>query len=648
MTFKEKKENAKHVDCTTLCEPARETGYICPVCESGKHKNGTGMKYYANTNIMYCFSCKKYYDSIDLYQHKYNVEYKDAIERLNGGTYEIVKHIVKEPIREKKDFTDYIKTCKLTFMQDIKDKGDAYQYMISRGFMPEEIKMCVDCYDVGYDSKHIDYKNGDYEIISRRIIFPSTGFNHYVARSIEKAPKIKAYNPKGAKVDIFNFECCMNPCVKVVFVCEGIINALSVIMSGYDAIAINSVANTKIMLNKLTDEHKRIKWVIAMDNDNAGREATKRLVKGMNDKGIYPLLADIEGLKDKYDINDLFRDNREKLTQELKRIVKEGKSVRTESEQREKAVKNEVPNKDYVLTAEQIMGVVEKQDGEYIHIPNFDKISKAMRLKMRQTTIIGAETGIGKSSLALNWVHGLSEQYNVLYFNLEMAPRIVYNRLIAIDSGLKLDDIESFTKQDKETQEKIRESANSIAQRHIKVFDHVSRIDEIIKHIEQEEKDGDMPETIVIIDHLHNITTKENSEEYKRLSQISETFLDFYSKHNVCIILLAQQNREGKKDNKEPSLSSLNGCGKLEQDATRVCFLWNKERENGKPQLKFLIKKAREGQTTDSEGVNLDFDKPTQRMSEKKDEFIPVKDIPDAFKDSEQVKLQLNKPYDQK
>lgn len=635
MTFEEKKENAKRVDCRTLCEPARKSGYICPnpACGSGTHGNGTGMQYFENTNKMHCFSCGETFDSIEICRRNYNISYKDAIERLNGGTYEIVKHIVKEPIREKKDFTDYIKTCKLSFMQDIKDKGDAYQYMISRGFMPEEIKMCVDCYDVGYDAKHEDVFKEKPTRINQRIIFPSTGFNHYASRAI-KDYAMKKYNPINAEVGIFNLECCMDPCVKVVFVCEGTINALSIIMSGYDAIAINGAFNYKNLLKRLTDEHKRIKWVIALDNDNAGNTNKVKLIKGMNEKGIYPLLADIEGVKDKYDINDLFRDNREKLTQELKRIVKEGKAVkvRTESEQREKAVKNEVPNKDYVLTAEQIMGVVEKQDGEYIHIPNFDKISKAMRLKMRQTTIIGAETGIGKSSLALNWVHGLSEQYNVLYFNLEMAPRIVYNRLIAIDSGLKLDDIESFTKQDKETQEKIRKSAKRIEQRHIKVFDHVSRIDEIIKHIEQEEKGGEMPETIVIIDHLHNITTKDNSEEYKRLSQISETFLDFYSKHNVCIILLAQQNREGKKDNKEPSLSSLNGCGKLEQDATRVCFLWNKERENEKPQLKFLIKKAREGQTTDSEGVNLDFDKPTQRMSEKKrkkkDEFTPTNDTP--------------------
>lgn len=48
------------------------------------HNDGDpSMKYYKKTNSVYCFSCNKYGSVIDVYMQLFNVDFKEAIQRLN-------------------------------------------------------------------------------------------------------------------------------------------------------------------------------------------------------------------------------------------------------------------------------------------------------------------------------------------------------------------------------------------------------------------------------------------------------------------------------------------------------------------------------------------------------------------------------------
>lgn len=68
---------------------------------------------------------------------------------------------------------------------------------------------------------------------------------------------------------------------KPIFVVEGEIDALSIIDSGGQAVALGGVSNVRAMLDKLEKNRPTQPIVIARDNDSAGINGKKELVKGL-------------------------------------------------------------------------------------------------------------------------------------------------------------------------------------------------------------------------------------------------------------------------------------------------------------------------------------------------------------------------------
>jgi hypothetical protein len=63
-----------------------------------------------------------------------------------------------------------------------------------------------------------------------------------------------------------------------IHICEGIFKAMALALKGYKAISIMSSGS--FPENLLTEhDYKDVKWILALDNDNAGREATKKHIK---------------------------------------------------------------------------------------------------------------------------------------------------------------------------------------------------------------------------------------------------------------------------------------------------------------------------------------------------------------------------------
>ena len=65
-----------------------------------------------------------------------------------------------------------------------------------------------------------------------------------------------------------------------------------------------------------------------------------------------------------------------------------------------------------------------------------------VRPKKHTVNVIGARTGVGKTTYALNLANDLAERYRVLYFNLEMDQLEVNRRLLALESGIDVESIE--------------------------------------------------------------------------------------------------------------------------------------------------------------------------------------------------------------
>lgn len=271
-----------------------------------------------------------------------------------------------------------------------------------------------------------------------------------------------------------------------------------------------------------------------------------------------------------------------------------------------------------LLTLERAISILEAVDDHYLEMPGFPQLSEMLKIKTHDTIVIAADTGAGKSSLALNFLHELQDRYPALYINLEMDEATILQRLVAIHTGIELDEIEGY-KHDSNTRSKVNAAISEIVSRKdITLLADVYDLKEIEKQI-QTVTQGRTEPTIVFVDTGLLVTTgNKSASRYERFTQISEELRRISRLNNIVMFVLLQQNRAGKQDeNKEPTNSSLKESGSWENDATKIMFLWWNEASKGK---ELAITKNRSGKTG---SIKLNYTAHTQTYKEVKDYFTP-------------------------
>ena len=267
-----------------------------------------------------------------------------------------------------------------------------------------------------------------------------------------------------------------------------------------------------------------------------------------------------------------------------------------------------------LLTLERAISIFEAVDDHYLEMPNFPRLSEMLKIKTHDTIVIAADTGAGKSSLALNFLHELQDRYPALYINLEMDEATILQRLVSIHTGIELDEIEGY-KHDSNTRSKVNAAISEIVGRKdISLLADVYDLAEIEKQI-QAATAGRTEPTIVFIDTgLLVKTGNKSASRYERFTQISEELRRISRLNNIVMFVLLQQNRAGKQDeNKEPTNSSLKESGSWENDATKIMFLWRNDAAKSK---ELVITKNRSGRTG---SIKLNYTPHTQTYREAKD-----------------------------
>jgi len=101
----------------------------------------------------------------------------------------------------------------------------------------------------------------------------------------------KTHNPRGLKVQLFNQRYISKPTLanNIIFVVEGIFDALSLEEFGLSAIALNSTSNTNLLLKLIKANKDQLldkSFVIIGDNDTAGVKMSETLLKQLSDINI--------------------------------------------------------------------------------------------------------------------------------------------------------------------------------------------------------------------------------------------------------------------------------------------------------------------------------------------------------------------------
>ena len=293
-----------------ITAPARkkvngETSWICPLCGNGSGTDGDGLTFNPkskNIGALKCFGCNFSGDVIELYQRQQHTSFREAVKELSGmlnieletsdntnsgGTNSTAENSAAsgipaelpslsadkvEPEREEPaaDFTAYLEKCRANLPA-------AADYLAARGISMETAMK----YGLGFDEAADPVRNPDGTGTSvfpvPRLIIPEG--SSYTGRAVIDT-EYRYMGPKNAESGLFNADALWNsPCV---FVTEGAIDALAVIeSSGQQAVALNSVANTEKLLSVLREQPTKSMLYIMLDNDDAGRAATEKLLKDL-------------------------------------------------------------------------------------------------------------------------------------------------------------------------------------------------------------------------------------------------------------------------------------------------------------------------------------------------------------------------------
>lgn len=614
-----------------------EASYICPICGHGKGGDGlTRNPRSKDGNGLKCFGCDFSGDIIDLIRQHTGADYNTALSeaagylgieiepfrtdpgqdfnaskenkpeigpnsQVNTGEHKTPTDAEKTPGQGQNeagalsstgtsgsgpDFTEYYREC----AGRITDPAAA-AYITGRGISIETAKR----YMLGYDPKAdpagapgaTGYTYRPHP--APRLIIPVTA-GHYIGRRIDGGQDYKKMNNKGAQIGIFNAKDALAPAAdqdqgRPVFIVEGAIDALSIIEAGAEAVAINSTSNADLLLDTIDQAESRGPFILALDTDQAGRKAAERIKKGLEDRELPYIKADINGGKN--DPNDALIADRGKFEADINEAQEEAKT----------APAKRLPG---LLSYEEAVNLFDTANDDYIEMKSFPKFSRAAKIGLHDSVVLAADTGAGKSSLAMNFLNDLNDEYPIIYFNLEMDLIKVLRRLVAIYLGgiMDIDTIEQQYKKDDLTADIVKNALHLITGRKpLQVLQSSDAVTvEDIEEIIQRSIKGREEPTVVFIDHSLLVNTRAaNNSRYDRFTQISEKLRKMSLNNDIILFILLQQSREGKKDETErPRNSSLKESGSWENDATQICFLWYDPVDRRK---KILLTKNRNGYT---------------------------------------------------
>ena len=408
--------------------------YVCPLCGSGTGKSGTGAFSIKNGTSWKCFSCNEGGDIFDLYgaingttdhneqlrglsemygiqvasyrstaQEDFSPEYQkqDENERYTHNSIHTSVYTQADPPQQT-DYTDFF----LQAHSHIKETD----YPQQRGLSEETINR----FKLGYvaEWRHPKAPNAP---ASPRLIIPTSPHSYLARDTRETIPEEqRAYSKsKVGSIQLFNKKA-LQTATKPIFIVEGELDALSIIEVGGEAVALGTTTKSKALIELLKAQAPAQALIIALDNDEAGKRASRELTEGL--QGLNIPCYSFNPCGQYKDANEALQRDREALTI----AVAEAEHLQDEEEQakREAYLKNSTAN--YLQSF--INGIADSVDTPYIPT-GFKKLDSVLDGGLYEGLyIVGAISSLGKTTIITQIADQIARAgTDVLIFSLEMA-----------------------------------------------------------------------------------------------------------------------------------------------------------------------------------------------------------------------------------
>lgn len=244
-----------------------------------------------------------------------------------------------------------------------------------------------------------------------------------------------------------------------------------------------------------------------------------------------------------------------------------------------------------VITAEELKKNITANS--IIKFENFPVLNKALKLAQNDLLVIGAMTGQGKTGFLLNLMNDLMNNYQCIYFNIEMSKSNMYKRIISIKSGIPIYKLsEELTLLEQAAVDKAyKDLENSKF-----IIEHQTNKVSDIKKIVSKLKDKSR-HTILFIDHLGLLRIEGKNSLYEQMTEIMKELRNICMDYDCTIIGASQLNRSAYQA-EELTVSMLKDSGELENSARKIIMLYRDkdyDSKNPKPLMYADIQKNDNG-----------------------------------------------------
>lgn len=382
------------------------------------------MSYYDKGNLVKCFSCGATYDLFDLIGIDYGLHEFKAQKAQAEALYPT--GIIDKPLFANQAYpttNTKNKSKAEAAMQSTNDNTASTTPAIDPESFHQHIHQTTYFKDRGISQEVIDRFKLGYDPSTKQVIMPVKG-EFYIRRSTDPMAQNKdRYRlPAGIKKELFNAEALSQK--KPVFITEGIIDALSIITAGHEALALPAATDTNLLKDEI---QKRIEaktgmpeLILCLDNDEAGQKAA-------------------------HELSEYLKKN--KLPHSAAIIPKEYKDANGYLKASKSAFKgflsDAIEGEDNTSLSFHVLSIQNANNLDFYIPTGFDKLDSSLDQGLYEGLIVlGAIPSLGKTTFALQMALQMAEAGNHVYFySLEQSARELTIKLLSNKMSKPIADI---------------------------------------------------------------------------------------------------------------------------------------------------------------------------------------------------------------
>ncbi len=492
------------------------------------------MSYYDKGNLVKCFSCGATYDLFDLIGIDYGLHEFKAQKAQAEALYPT--GIIDKPLFANQAYpttNTKNKSKAEAAMQSTNDNTASTTPAIDPESFHQHIHQTTYFQDRGISQEVIDRFKLGYDPSTKQVIMPVKG-EFYIRRSTDPMAQNKdRYRlPAGIKKELFNAEALSQK--KPVFITEGIIDALSIITAGHEALALPAATDTNLLkdeIQKRIEAQSLPELILCLDNDEAGQKAAHELS---------------EYLK------------KEKLPHSAAIIPKEYKDANGYLKASKSAFKgflsDAIEGEDNTSLSFHVLSIQNANNLDFYIPTGFDKLDSSLDRGLYEGLIVlGAIPSLGKTTFALQMALQMAEAGNHVYFySLEQSARELTIKLLSNKMSKPISDIRriawSFCKdQDisKQDYDDFVEASDSLHKlNNFRIIERCRSAEAIAKDVQRRYYRTDK-QAMIIIDYLQILETPGARLTDKQAVDQNITALKRLSaEFHVPVMAISNLNRE--------------------------------------------------------------------------------------------------------